>query len=114
MSVRSFSSIAARFASRNRQPKLEGKIASINAAAQPEEISGIQAAGVRGFASPAGKLMYVRAKEHFHVTKDDVVAPGDIVQLQELDAKALLHSGRAESVSDEEVAKAQQPAKAGK
>ena len=73
----------------------------------------IQAAGVHSFTAP-GKMLYVKATDHFLVLGETIQA-GEYVELPEADAKYLVNvAGRAEFASDADVAAAQKQSKGGK
>ncbi len=108
--------LAANFHARFPQP---GEV-DIAAAAAPEvkfprdaKSVDIQAAGVHSFTAP-GKMLYVKATDHFLVLGETIQA-GEYVELPEADAKYLVNTAsRAEFATDEEVAAAQKQSRGGK
>lgn len=81
-----------------------------NLAASGDTVAGLQAAAVRPYAVPTGKLVYVKALEHFYVA-GELVQIGDYVQVSEKESRGLVNIGRAEIATDEDVAAASQAKK---
>lgn len=105
MKVLTAVALAASFADRfpNAQP---GVLKSLDASAESGTVDSIQAAAVKGFASVSGKLVWVKATEHFYQS-GELIQAGDFVQVEDNDARRLINVGRAEYASDEQVAAAQ-------
>jgi hypothetical protein len=104
--------LAAKFAA--RYPN-SGVLDSVSASAGRAE--SIEAAGVRPFAA-VGKLVVIKATEHFYVAGELVPAstPEDVslVEVSERDAASIIADRRAVLATDEDIAAANKPAKAAK
>ena len=87
-----------------------GTIDSLSASAAAGTLDGVQAMAIKGFAAVSGKLVWVRAKEHFY-QNFEIIAAGDFVQVPEDDAKRLVNVGKADFASDADVAAAQKATK---
>lgn len=105
---RIISAVALAAAFTARYPNTESGTVDISASAEP--VPEIQASAVRGFAATAGPLQWVKATTHFF-QGGELIQEGDYVQVQELDAKRLVASERAELATDEDVAAAQKKGK---
>lgn len=81
-----------------------GTISSISAS--EGRIESVAAAGIRPFTSPNGKLITLKATEHFMVSGQTIKA-GELVEVSERDARQIIALGRAEEATPEEIAEAQ-------
>ena len=105
MKVLAFAALAAAFNSKYAPPSA-GSIGSLSASAAPSSVGSIEAAAVRPYGVTAGKLVYVKATDHFYVPGPTLVPAGDYVQVTEADANDLVRREQAVIVTDAEAADA--------
>lgn len=104
-------SFASRFPNSRRVPRGQsGNVDSLSASAEAGSLDTVQAMAVKGFAAVSGKLVWVRAKQHFY-QNFEIISAGDFVQIPEDDAKRLVNAGKAEMATDADVAAAQKASK---
>ena len=100
MSIRTFAALGAAFNAKYPEP---GNVGALSASAS---VGSIEAAGVRPYGATAGKLVYVKALDHFYVTGPTLITAGEYIQVLESDANDLVRRGQAQLASDAEIAKA--------
>ena len=114
MKILTAAALLAGYTSRNHIGPQPGTVNIIAASAEelPEDttLDTVQAMSVKGFATVAGPLQFIKAKENFYVAGEPVYID-DFVQVTSEDAKRLVAAGRADLASDDDVNAAQKASK---